>query len=37
LVDLWFWWMKIVFDRWILFGMKFGVDFVKKFCVLVEF
>ena len=29
--------MIVVFYRRIMFGMKFGVDLVKKFCVLVEF
>ena len=23
--DFWFEWVKVVFDRWIMFGMKFGV------------
>jgi len=26
-----FGWMKVVFDRWIMFGMMFGSDWVKKF------
>jgi len=34
--DLWFGLMKIVFDRWIMFRMMFGVVWVKKFCDLVE-
>jgi len=34
--DFWFGWMKVVFDRWIMFGMKFVVVWVKKFCDLVE-
>jgi len=28
--------MKVVFDRWIMFGMMFGSNWVKKFCVLVK-
>jgi len=34
--DFWFGWMKDVFDRWIMFGMMFGVVWVKKFCDLLE-
>jgi len=34
--DLWFGWMKVVSDWWIMFGMLFGIDWVKKFCDLVE-
>jgi len=28
--------MKVAFDWWIMFGMMFRVDWVKKFCGLVE-
>jgi len=28
--------MKVVFVWWVMFGMLFGVDWVKKFCDLVE-
>jgi len=34
--DFWFGWMKVAFDWWIMFGMMFGVVWVKKFCDLVE-
>jgi len=36
LVRLEFGWMKVVFDLGIMFGMMFGSDWVKKFCVLVK-
>ena len=35
--DFWFVWMKVVFQRWVMFGMMFGIDWVKKFCELVKF
>jgi len=35
LVGLGFGWMKVVFEWWIMCGMMFGSDWVKKFCDLV--
>jgi len=34
--DLWFGWMNVVFDLWIMYGMMFGVVWEKKFCDLME-
>jgi len=29
--------MKVVFERLVMFGMMFGMDWVKKFCEWVKF
>jgi len=36
-VGFWFWWMKVVFEWWVMFGMIVGNVLVKKFGELVEF
>jgi len=36
LLGLGFGWLKFVFGWWMMFGMMFGSDWVKKFCVLVK-
>ena len=35
-MGLGFGWMKFVFSWWVMFGMIFGSDLVKKYCVLVK-
>ena len=34
--EFWFGWMKVVLNWWIMFGMMFGIVWVKKFYDLVE-
>jgi len=34
--EFWFGWMKVVLDWWIMFGLMFGIVWVKKFCGLVD-
>jgi hypothetical protein len=37
LVNYGFWWMKVVFDWWFVFRMKFVIDLWKNWIDLVEF
>ena len=37
LVNYGFGWMKVVFDWWFVFGMKFVIDWWKNWIDLVEF
>ena len=34
--ELWFGWMKVVLDWRIMFGVMYGIVWVKKFCDLVK-
>ena len=34
--EFWFWWMKVVFDWWIMFGVVEGFVWVKKLVILVK-
>ena len=34
--EFWFGWMKVVFGWWIMFGVMYGIVWVKKFVILVK-